>query len=57
MTFFKIFGSYGSKLLQEKWWMLRMQTKDEEAKIKFARFARQTLLRHASSDKCLKYVF
>lgn len=34
-----------------------MQNTDEEGKIKFARFTRQTLLRHASSDKCLKYVF
>jgi hypothetical protein len=30
--------------------MLRFQTKDEVGKIKFARFARQTLMRHASSD-------
>jgi len=56
-SFFKLFGRFGSRFLQEKWWMRRFSTKDEQGKIKFARFLRQSLLRHASSDKCLKYIF
>jgi len=55
-SFFKLFGRFGINFFLYKWWMRRFSTKDEQGKMKFARFIRQIVLRHASSDKCLKYI-